>query len=135
MLLVLKRIYRIFGYSFVNVFVRLQMNIPIFIGKLISTNNHCQRSHDHLHAACMMASDASSSPKKIYSRNVVDLDRMCGSIFEGINAVLRAFCATKPLSTTVGQRSATVGLQQLYCEVCLKNIRSFWGYSIRCDLK
>ena len=119
MLVVLKLIYQIFGYSFVNVFVRLQMNIRIFIGKIISTNNHCQRSCDHLHAACMMASDASSSPKRFHSRNLVDLDRTCGSIFEGINAVLHAFCATKPLSTTVGQRSATVGLQRLYCEVCL----------------
>ena len=66
----------------------------------------------------MMASDVSSSQKRFHSRNLVDLDRMCGSIFEGINAVLRAFCAMKALSATVGQRSATVGLQQLYCEVC-----------------
>ena len=29
--IVLKRIYRIFGYSFVNVFVRLQTNIRLFI--------------------------------------------------------------------------------------------------------
>ena len=39
--LVLKRIYRIFGYSFVNIFVRLQTNIH-----LISTNNHCHHSRD-----------------------------------------------------------------------------------------
>jgi len=38
----------------------------------------------------MIASDASSNPKRFHSRG---LDR---SIFEGINAVLSAFCATKP---------------------------------------
>ena len=64
----------------------------------------------------MMASDASSSPKCFLSRS---LDHTCGSIFEGINAVLSAFCGTKPLSTPVGQRSTTVGIQWLYCEVCL----------------
>ena len=47
------------------------------------------------------------------------LDHTCGSIFEGINGVLSAFCETKPLSTAVGQRSTMVGLQRLYCEVCL----------------
>ena len=56
---------------------------------------------------------------------------MCGSIFEGINA-------TKPLSAAVGQRSTTVGLRTvvllgLFIEY--SNIRSFWGYSIRCDLE
>jgi len=35
---------------------------------------------------------------------------MYGSIFKGINAVLSAFCATKPLSTVVGERSTMVGL-------------------------
>ena len=68
------------------------------------------------HRACMTASDASSSPKCFPIEN---LDRTCGSIFEGINAVLSAFCETKPLSTAVGQRSTTVGLQRLYCAVCL----------------
>ena len=53
------------------------------------------------------------------------LDHTRGSIFEGINAVLSAFCATKPLSTVVGQWSTMVGLQRLYCEVCLQNIRTF----------
>ena len=38
----------------------------------------------------MIASDASSRPKRFHSKS---LDR---SIFEGINAVLSAFCATKP---------------------------------------
>ena len=42
------------------------------------------------HRACMIASDASSRPKRFHSKS---LDR---SIFEGINAVLSAFCATKP---------------------------------------
>jgi len=36
-----------------------------------------------VHAACMMASDASSSPKRFHSRSLVDLDHTCGSIFEG----------------------------------------------------
>ena len=63
----------------------------------------------------MVASNASSSPKR-------------GSIFEGINAVLSAFCATKPLSTAVGKRSTTVGLPTfvllgLFIEY--SNIRSF----------
>jgi len=96
---VLKRIYRIFGYSFVNVFVRLQTNIH-----LISTNNHCHHSRD----LCM---------RRVVVRSVsirVDLDHRCGSIFEGINAVLSPFCATKLLSTMVGQQSTTVGLQHLY---------------------
>ena len=70
----------------------------------------------------MMASDTSSSSKCFLSRS---LDHTCGSIFEGINAVISALCATKPLSTVVGQRSTTVGLQLLYCEVCLQNIRIF----------
>jgi len=60
----------------------------------------------------MITSDVSSSPKCFHSRR---LDHTCGSIFEGINAVLSAFGATKPLSTAVGQRSTTVGLQWLYC--------------------
>jgi len=47
------------------------------------------------------------------------LDRTCESIFEGINAMLSAFCATKSLSIAVGQRSTMVGLQWLYCEVGL----------------
>ena len=51
--------------------------------------------------------------------SLVDLDHVCGGIFEGINIVLSAFSGTKPLSTPVGQRSTTVGLQRLYCEVCL----------------
>ena len=47
------------------------------------------------------------------------LDRTCESIFEGINAMLSAFCETKSLSTAVGQQFTTVGLQRLYCEVGL----------------
>jgi len=37
-----------------------------------------------VHAACTMASDASSSPKHFHSRSPVALDPTCGSIFEGI---------------------------------------------------
>ena len=39
----------------------------------------------------------------------VSFDHTCGSIFEGINAVLSAFCATKPLSTAVGNGGSTNG--------------------------
>ena len=79
----------------------------------------------------MMVLDASSSPKRFQSRSYV-------WIFEDINAVLSAFCAAKPLSTAVGQRSTTVGLPTfvllgLFIEY--SNIRSFWGYSIRWDLE
>ena len=52
--------------------------------------------------------------------------------------MLSAFCATKPLSTAVGQRSTTVGLPTVVLLVLFieyLNIRSFWGYSIRCDLE
>ena len=58
-------------------------------------------------------------PAQKCPRSLVDLDHTCGGIFEGINAVLSAFYATKPLSITVGQQSTMVGLQRLYCEVCL----------------
>jgi len=71
-------------------------------------------------------------------RVLVRSDHTRGSIFEGINAVLSAFCATKTLYTMVGQRSTAVGLPTfvllgLFIEY--SNIRSFGGYSIRCDLE
>ena len=58
-----------------------------------------------VHAACMMASDVSSSLSNSEAfpfEKSTDLDHTCGSIFKGINAVLSAFCATKPSSTMVG---------------------------------
>ena len=65
------------------------------------------------------------------------IDRTCGSIFEGINAVLSAFCETKPLSAVVGQRSTTAGLQRLSMRFVYRIFEySFvWGYSIRWDLE
>jgi len=85
----------------------------------------------------MMASDAGSSPSSIGSVSIrVDLDHTCGSIFEAINAVLSAFGATKRLSTTVGQWSTMVGLQQLYFEFVYRiYIRLFIRYSIHRDLE
>jgi len=62
----------------------------------------------------MLASDASSSLKRFHLRS---LDHTCGSIFEGINAVLSAFCATTFVysgGTTVYNGEST----RLYCEVC-----------------
>jgi len=79
----------------------------------------------------MMASDGSSSLKCFHSRSSVDLDHTCGSIFVGIN-MLSAFCATNPLSTTVGLHT-TVVLLGLFIEY--SNICSFWGCSIRWDLE
>ena len=70
----------------------------------------------------MVASDASSSPKRFpfeKSRSYVL------KYFRRSNAMLSAFCETKSLSTAVGQRSTMVGLQRLYCEVCLQCIRIF----------
>ena len=78
----------------------------------------------------MMASNVRSKSE------VFPFNQMCGSIFEGINAVLSAFCATKPLSTAVGQRSVYNGCTVSFVYRIFKiNIRSFWGYSIRCDLE
>ena len=112
--LVLNRIYRILGYSFVNVFFvckrifeYLLCNELLLLITIVSVHVTCARCIAHAWWHQMRVVDRSVS-----IREVIHVE-------EGINAVFSACCATKPLSTAVGLRSTTVGLQRLYCEVCL----------------
>ena len=123
---------RIFGYLFVNVFVRLQTNFRIFIVQIISTNNHSQRSRDLCtwHRTCMMASNVSSSLKRFHSIIRVE-------VFS-----VQMQCSVPFVQQSLCLQCWDNGLQRWVCKGCTVRFvyRIFeysfvWGYSICWDLE